>query len=148
MAKQSKKTAAEKPTKKTTAKRQEIEEQISDNNVTETIDATEVGVDMVKIEEAVNNIDATINTDELEKEIETKINDSITEIKNLANNMADFEHSKEVFGNALKENPDNAQELLKKEIEKTNALKSEVKKKISSYSGSITGWWNGMGYDM
>lgn len=153
MAKQTKKNEAEKTVKKSPANKQEkIKEQIENNfdkeDTTETIEATEVGVDVNKIEEAINEIEPTIENDKVEKEIEEKINNSVEEINSIVKNINDLEESKKNLGEALKANPEDANKLIQKEIEKTVALKNEVNKKINSKKPvSVTGWWNGMGYD-
>lgn len=134
-------------------KNEDIKEKLENNEeTTDVIETTDVEFNEEQFEESLKNLDMTIKDSQIDEEIKEKIDDKISDIEKLSQNIKDLENSKTVLNNAIEQNPDNAKSLIDAEIKKTEALKKQAEQKISSLKSSktntITGWWNGMGYDM
>lgn len=164
MAKQTEKTKATGPKKakaevieqtepQNIEKNEDIKEELENSKeTTDVIETTDVEFNEEQFEESLKNLDMTIKDSQIDEEIKEKIDDKISDIEKLSQNIKDLENSKTILNDAIKQKPDNAKSLIETEIKKTEALKKQAEQKISSLKSSktntITGWWNGMGYDM
>lgn len=135
------------------AKKKTVTEEMSVDNAN-VIDSTEITVDVNTLIESINNVDTTITTEtENLKNIEEKIQEELEPIQELKEKVTEMMENQESFNKALTENPENSEVLIENEIKKVEGLKTELEKIITSTNkkiannGSVTNWWNGMGYD-
>lgn len=152
MAKQTKeKESTQKPKKVTKSKNIE-KEIIEKENTNDAQDVSTIVPNLEEISKSIDNVDLDLGTESVEKEINDKVEETVQILKETADKISNFEKSKEEFGKQLESNPEKAEELIKNEIKKTEALKASAEKKINSNKQvkhiNITSWWNGMGYDM
>lgn len=117
----------------------------------EVIDASNVQIDVDALSESLNEIDTTIPFDKTEiKNLENQIISEVKPLQDIQNKITEITTSQENFSKMVSENPENVNEIISKEIEKVETLKTEVEKIIKTNTNNkinVTNWWNGMGYD-
>ena len=96
-------------------------------------------VDIKQVEEVLENVDTEIKVDEPEVE-QTKTE----EIQQLVDVVEQLNESEKNLNDAIEKHPENAVEIIKNEIEKTEGLKKKVEKITKR---NITHFWNGMYVD-
>lgn len=99
-----------------------------------------------EINESVKNADINISTNDGIKEIEKKIDDILTPLNDLTNEIAAVGE----ISNDIQNNPDAAKEYIEEAIKKAENVKAKINKVLSNAetNTSVTNWWNGMGYDI
>ena len=99
-----------------------------------------------EINESVKNADINISTNDGIKEIEKKIDDILTPLNDLTNEIAAVGE----ISNDIQNNPDAAKEYIEEAIKKAENVKAKINKVLSNAetNTNVTNWWNGMGYDI
>ena len=99
----------------------------------EVIDASNVQVDVDALSESLNEIDTTIPFDKTEiKNLENQIISEVKPLQDIQNKITEITTSQENFSKMVSENPENVNEIIAKEIEKVETLKTEVEKIIKT----------------
>lgn len=119
------------------------------------IEVSEIKVNTEDIIKSIENVDTNINVGEnntLEK-IEEKIKEELKPLEDIKEKISEM-NTNNVIEQAISQNTENAEAFLQNEIQKTEDLKKEIEKIIQKTEtkrpkiSSMTGWWNGVGYDM
>lgn len=127
----------------------------TETTVKNEIEVSEIKVNTEDIIKSIENVDTNINVGEnntLEK-IEEKIKEELKPLEDIKEKISEM-NTNNVIEQAISQNTENAEAFLQNEIQKTEDLKKEIEKIIQKTEikrpkiSSMTGWWNGVGYDM
>lgn len=119
------------------------------------IEVSEIKVNTEDIIKSIENVDTNINIGEnntLEK-IEEKIKEELKPLEGIKEKISEM-NTNNVIEQSISQNTENAEAFLQNEIQKTEDLKKEIEKIIQKTEtkrpkiSSMTGWWNGVGYDI
>lgn len=108
------------------------------NTKVKTTKKTDNKVNLTEMENALNKVDTTIETEDIKVEQpETSV------LENVIEQINEVEKAQEELNTVLEKEPEKAQEIIEQQIEKAQEIKEEVKKIMKSVS-QTTYTWNGM----
>lgn len=124
-----------------------------EGKVDEILNEQKIDAESVKeIEKALDAVSTEINPDITDAEISDEVSkelDEVAEIKEQVTALC----NENTIAQVTNEEPEVAAEKIKGEIEKAEALKADISKKINEKPKkvtkpiNVTNWWNGMSYD-
>ena len=133
------------------AKKKKVTEDVQLENK-EVIDVENIQFNAEKFEEAINEVDVTIESNIDNENIIEEINETLKPIKELNEKFNELTANQEKINECLQNEPEEAKKIIKEEIEKAEKLETEINKIINTNkkkidNGNITRWWNGMEFD-
>lgn len=133
------------------AKKKKVIEDVQLENK-EVIDVENIQFNAEKFEEAINEVDVTIESNIDNENIIEEINETLKPIKELNEKFNELTANQEKINECLQNEPEEAKKIIKEEIEKAEKLETEINKIINTNkkkidNGNITRWWNGMEFD-
>lgn len=107
------------------------------------VEETPVEGSLQTIEEALMDTPIEFVEDE-EKEEKVEEAKPASGLEEISKKMEDFNKAKEEFCEKVEKNPEKAEELIKTELKKAEALKEEVSNIVNKISRPYTTSWNGL----
>lgn len=106
-------------------------------------------IDVEKVIESLEKIDTNIVVED-ETITDDKMNEEISQISKLAEEIKNIETSQKEFSEKLQASPENAKKIIEDEIAKVTELKKKTEEKINNTPNrkDVTSWWNGIGFSM
>lgn len=168
MATQKKSSTTKKTTKKASTKKKEenpIEDVISadivepvnevigdDENLgavdTDNVETPKESASMDSVEKAIESVDTTIDSSEIEDEINEGIENALKPLNEVNSMIKDLEDNQKKVEQQIKDDPQSAQKVIDDEIKRVKKLKAEAEKELKKNNTiRFSGWWNGMGYE-
>lgn len=103
------------------------------------------------VAEALNKVNTDIKADTGLQDIVGKIEESLKPIQEMKEEMKEINERQASISKELQEHPEQAQEIVAKEIQKAEALKGKLEKALEKAKPQIKGptafptqWWNGV----
>lgn len=120
------------------------------------IDISENIISIENIKDSINEVDVNIEheLDENIKALSEEMDEILAPVKDIADKISDIAKKGEELDSILSgSTPEEIQSYINNEIKNTEELIKKVetiKETINTNSkwGSVTNWWNGMGYDL
>lgn len=102
-----------------------------------------------EIKNSIENVNLEIPTNETLIDIEKKIEDSLTPIIEITNDINALGQIDEELNKEISESPEATKEYIKESIKKSEEIKNKINNALSKteVNSNMTNWWNGMGYD-
>lgn len=102
-----------------------------------------------EIKSSIENVNLEIPTNETLIDIEKKIEDSLTPIIEITNDINTLGQIDEELNKEISESPEATKEYIKESIKKSEEIKNKINNALSKteVNSNMTNWWNGMGYD-
>lgn len=127
--------------------------EIVEKKATETIEATEVKIDVEKTMESINAVDVELpSNEEAIKELTESIVEAIKPVDEIAKAVTEINNVSVKLNAEITKDPQKAQAFIENEIKKAEEAKSKIEKIINETKvnrmSNMTNWWNGMGYDL
>ena len=102
-----------------------------------------------EIKNSIENVNLEIPTNETLIDIEKKIEDSLTPIIEITNDINALGQIDEELNKEISESSEATKEYIKESIKKSEEIKNKINNALSKteVNSNMTNWWNGMGYD-
>jgi len=115
---------------------------------TDNVEAPKENTSMDSVEKAIESVDTTIDSSEIEDEINEGMENALKPLNEVNSMIKDLEDNQKKVEQQIKDNPQSAQKVIDDEIKRVKKLKAEAEKELKKNNAiRFSGWWNGMGYE-